>query len=54
MVEENAVAYGTVATAVTEEESPRVVNDVETEVMEFKEGDACILDEDGKCLMCGS
>ncbi|HYV92159.1 MAG TPA: ribonucleoside-diphosphate reductase subunit alpha [Chitinophagales bacterium] len=54
MVEENVVAYGTVASAIAEEESTRVANNVETEVMEYKEGDACILDEEGKCLMCGS
>jgi len=54
MVEENVVAYGTVASVIAEEESTRVATDVETEVMEYKEGDACVLDEDGKCLMCGS
>lgn len=55
VLEESVVAYGTVATPVVAEEEPaHISTDVQTEVMEFKEGDACVLDENGECLMCGS
>lgn len=31
-----------------------VQNDVEADMVDYKEGDACVLDENGNCLMCGS
>lgn len=55
VLEESVVAYGTPATPVIAEEEPApIASDVETEVMEFKEGAACMLDDKGDCLMCGS
>lgn len=55
VLEESVVAYGTVASPVVAEEQPaHISNIVETEVLEFKEGDACSLDENGDCLVCGS
>jgi hypothetical protein len=35
-------------------EAASKANDVTPEVQEYQEGAACILDEDGNCLMCGS
>jgi ribonucleoside-diphosphate reductase alpha chain len=32
----------------------KIENDIVADVMEYKEGEACILDENGACLMCGS
>lgn len=54
VVEEEAVSYVSTATGVKDTIVATVQNDVETEVIEYKEGDACILDENGNCLMCGS
>jgi ribonucleoside-diphosphate reductase alpha chain len=48
-------AIGTSAKSyITEESKPATVSDVETEVTQYGEGAACILDENGNCLMCGS
>ncbi|HUM46447.1 MAG TPA: ribonucleoside-diphosphate reductase subunit alpha, partial [Chitinophagales bacterium] len=53
VVEEPAVVYATAAAA-AEATVAAVSNDVETEMMTYKEGEACVLDENGNCLMCGS
>lgn len=55
--EEAVAAYATAtapAAAAAVETIAAVKNDVETEVITYKEGDACVLDENGNCLMCGS
>src|SRR5262249_23032312 len=38
----------------TNGESTKVQNDEEAEVENYQEGAACVLDENGNCLMCGS
>ncbi|MCY7409053.1 MAG: ribonucleoside-diphosphate reductase subunit alpha [Chitinophagales bacterium] len=37
-----------------ENSKPTMVNDVEPDVTQYGEGAACILDESGNCLVCGS
>lgn len=43
-----------VAATQTDGKAAPVTGDVEIEMVEYKEGDACVLDENGNCLMCGS
>ncbi|MGB3076243.1 MAG: ribonucleoside-diphosphate reductase subunit alpha, partial [Chitinophagales bacterium] len=56
-VEEEAVVYAAATASASVEVTATVEavqNDVETDLITYKEGDACVLDEDGNCLMCGS
>ena len=52
-VSEEAPVYLT-STSTAVDAEVKMENDVATDVQEFKEGDACVLDENGQCLMCGS
>jgi ribonucleoside-diphosphate reductase alpha chain len=52
-VAEDAPAYHTTK-ASAEAETTTKTNDVTPDVQEYQEGAACILDENGNCLMCGS
>ncbi len=52
-VAEDVPAYNTTK-ASGEEETTAKTNDVTPDVQEYQEGAACILDENGNCLMCGS
>lgn len=54
--EEVAVFAASASTATMEVTATVAVvqNDVETDIVDYKEGDACVLDENGNCLMCGS
>jgi ribonucleoside-diphosphate reductase alpha chain len=53
-VEEEATVYASVTTTAEVTVVAAVQNDVETEMVNYKEGEACVLDENGNCLMCGS
>ncbi|MBK9732109.1 MAG: ribonucleoside-diphosphate reductase subunit alpha [Chitinophagaceae bacterium] len=56
-VEEEVVVYAAATASASVEVTATVAavqNDVETDLITYKEGDACVLDEDGNCLMCGS
>jgi ribonucleoside-diphosphate reductase alpha chain len=52
MVEEEAVTYGSIV--VPESATANLPNDVTTEMINYEEGSACVLDENGQCLSCGS
>ena len=52
-VAEDVPAYHTTK-ASGEAETTAKTNDVTPDVQEYQEGAACILDENGNCLMCGS
>ncbi len=53
-VEEEATVYASVTATAEVTVVSAVQNDVETEMVNYKEGEACVLDENGNCLMCGS
>jgi ribonucleoside-diphosphate reductase alpha chain len=53
MAAEETPAYS-ISSGAGSMEATSKANDVTPEVQEYQEGAACILDEDGNCLMCGS
>ena len=51
--DESGVSYGNSVTA-SVEASTKIKPEVDTGLLEYQEGSACILDENGQCLSCGS